>query len=185
MIPPLQSHFEDIERQRAALESSASALDGAQLGWTPDAATWSARQIIEHLVLSDETVGRTQEAGAVGTEARMFRILPRSWRRALVLGAFRRDVVLPLPSPAVGPRGDALLPALLARWEAVRGEMRLALDSLRGDEPRYSHPVLGPLTAGQMLALSQTHAAYHTRQLEELRRDPAFPHHSPTTKETL
>lgn len=126
-------------------------------------------------MLSDETVGRAKDAGEGESEARMFRALPRAFRRALVLGAFRRDAVLPLPSPAVEPRGDVPLPGLLARWEGIRTEMRLALDPLRGDEPRYSHPVLGPLTAGQMLELGRAHTAYHARQIEKLRRDPAFP----------
>lgn len=185
MLPDLQKRFDSIERQRAALGGSALALDAAQLNWSPDADTWSVRQIVEHLVLSDETVGRAKDAGVVESEARMFRILPRASRRVLVLSAFRRDTALPLPSPAVEPRGDVPLPGLLARWEGIRTEMRLALDPLRGDEPRYSHPVLGPLTAGQMLELGRAHTAYHARQIEKLRRDPAFPQHSPATKETL
>lgn len=49
------------------------------------------------------------------------------------------------------------------------------LDALSWDAAPYPHPVLGPLTAGQMLTLGQTHTAYHTRQMESLQRDPAFP----------
>lgn len=105
----------------------------------------------------------------------MFRVLPRALRRALVLSAFNRDAVLPLPSPAVEPRGDVPLSKLLRRWNRSRREMRRALDALPNDKPRYAHPVLGPLTAAQMLELAQTHTAYHTRQVEALQRDPAFP----------
>jgi len=175
MRPELQRRFEAIERQRTALAGDALALGTAQADWTPGGGAWSVRQIVQHLVLSDETVGRALPPGASASESPLFRALPRAWRRALVLGALRRDVALPLPSPAVEPVGDGSLSDWLARWEAARGEMRLALDALTGDEARYSHPVLGPLSGAQMLELSETHTAYHRRQAEALRRDPAFP----------
>lgn len=175
MQPEFLRRFETIERQRADLQSDVLALSETQVNWTPNAAVWSVGQIIEHLVLSDETVGRAQEAGAVETEATMFRVLPRSWRRALVLGALKRGRTLPLPSPDVEPQGNVPLPELLERWERAREEMRRVLEILLGDERRYSHPVLGPLTAGQMLELEETHTAYHTRQMEALRCNPAFP----------
>ena len=83
--------------------------------------------------------------------------------------------MLPLPSPDIEPRGDVPLPELLKRWEAARAEMRGVLETLQGDEPRYSHPVLGPLTAVQMLELGETHTAYHTRQMERFQREVTFP----------
>jgi len=175
MLPELQRRFEAIEHQRAALENNALALTADQVNWTPGVGVWSVGQIIHHLVLSDETLGRAQDPEAVKPEAPMFRVLPRAWRRALILMAFNRNVVLPLPSPAVEPRRDVALSKLLSRWARARREMRRILDTLPGDEPRYAHPVLGPLTAAQMLELGETHTAYHTRQIEALQRDPAFP----------
>ena len=175
MKPELQQRFDAIERQRNALQTVALTLNDKQLNWKPNADTWSVGQIVQHLVLGDETVGRAQEPGAVETEAAMFRVLPRAWRRALVLRALRRDTVLPLPSPDIEPSEDVPLPELLKRWEAARAEMRGVLETLQGDEPRYSHPVLGPLTAVQMLELGETHTAYHTRQSERLQREVTFP----------
>jgi hypothetical protein len=174
MLPELQRRFEAIESQRADLERDALALTEAQLNWTPGG-VWSVGQIVHHLVLSDETLGRAQDPEAMNAEALMFRVLPRAWRRALILGALKRGVALPLPSPAVEPRRDVSLSKLLSRWARARREMRRVLDALRENETRYSHPVLGPLTAAQMLKLAETHTAYHTRQIEALQRDPAFP----------
>jgi hypothetical protein len=53
--------------------------------------------------------------------------------------------------------------------------MRRVLDAIQGNERRYAHPVLGPLTAAQMLELGQTHVAYHARQIEALQRNMLFP----------
>jgi len=175
MPPELQRRFDAIEGQRADLQSLVLVLNAAQVNWTPSGGVWSGGQIVHHLVLSDETLGRAQDPEAVKAEAPMFRVLPRAWRRALILSALKRGVVLPLPSPAVEPRGDVPLSKLLSRWARARREMRRVLDTLAGDEPRYSHPVLGPLTAAQMLELGETHTAYHTRQIEALQRDPGFP----------
>ena len=174
MQPKLQQGFDAIERQRTNLQSTVLALSEPQLQWTPNPAdVWSIQQIVEHLVLGDETVGRGSETPQ--SEALLFRVLPRAWRRALVLRAFNRDKVLPLPSPAVDPTGKVPLPELLTRWETLRDEMRRTLEALQDDKPRYSHPVLGPLTAAQLLQLGETHTAYHLRQIETLRRNPSFP----------
>ncbi|MES2460685.1 MAG: DinB family protein [Armatimonadota bacterium] len=167
MAPELQRRFDAMEQQREFLRNRAFSLSDAQLVWKPSASDWSVQQITEHLVLSEETVGRPQE-GVVKSEAPMFRILPRRLRRALILGALRRGTVLPLPSPNIEPKGDVPLPELLIRWQAARSELNRFLSTLQGSETRYSHPVLGPLTVTQMLELAQTHTAYHTRQMEAL-----------------
>ncbi len=175
MQPELQRRFDAIERQRSELENRVTSLSDAALNWTPEPGVWSVRQIVHHLVLSDETLGRAQDAGAVANEALMFRVLPRSVRRAMILSALRHDKVLPLPSTAIEPRGDITITELGKRWEAIRAEMRRELGALSLDERRYSHPVLGPVTAVQMLELEETHTAYHTRQIEALQQNKAFP----------
>ncbi len=175
MQTELQRRFDEVERQRAALKTSALALSDTQLNWTPGPDTWSVRQIVQHLVLSDETVGRARDTHAIEPEARMFRVLPRALRRRLVLSAFQHNLVLPLPSPNVQPREDVPLPALLARWDKARDEMRRVLDTLRPSETRYAHPVLGPLTATQMLELEQAHTAYHMRQKDKVQSLAGFP----------
>ncbi len=167
----VQQSFEAIERQRCAIGESALALSDADLRWKPNADTWSIQQIVEHLVLSDETVGQAQNMGAVQNEALMFRILPRALRRALVLAAFQRGAVLPLPSPAVDPSGNVPLSELLERWDTARAEMRRALETMQQSDQRYSHPVLGPLTAGQMLKLEQVHTVYHWRQIQTMQQE--------------
>lgn len=175
MLPELERRFEAVEQQRSALRAVVLALSDAQWGWCPTPFVWSAGQIIEHLVLSDETLGRAHDAGKAPTEAAMFRVISRAWRRALVLRALDRDAALPLPSSGVEPGGGVPLTALLSRWDAARAGMRRTLDTLDSRERRFAHPVLGPLTAAQMLALSHAHTAYHTRQLEALRHHAAFP----------
>lgn len=170
MLPEIQKRFEAIERQRHAIGESALALSSVNLRWKPDVDTWCVQQIVEHLVLSDETIGRAQKVGAVETEVRALRVLPRAVRRALVLAAFQRNAALPLPSPAIEPFGNVPLPGLLKRWNRARAKLRRNLETMPPNDLHYSHPVLGPLTAGQMLELAQVHTAYHARRMAALRR---------------
>ncbi|BCM88978.1 hypothetical protein IAD21_00820 [Abditibacteriota bacterium] len=171
----IKGRFEDIERQRVAVQESALALSEAQRNWTPNPDLWSVGLIVEHLVLSDEHIGRAQDGASTQKEELMFRILPRSVRRALILGALKRDMVLPLPSSDIEPRSGVPLSELLWRWERARDETRRLLDEIQSRNLSYWHPVLGPLTVAQMLELAYVHTAYHTRQIEVLRRNTAFP----------
>ena len=164
MQAALLPQFEAIEQQRRTIKTQVCALSAAQLAKKTAPEAWSIQQIVEHLVLSDETMGQARQT--LETEARMFRVLPRALRRVLVLSAFRRNAVLPLPLPAVEPSGTLPLPELLKRWEKARAEMQSVLEAVERSEARWSHPVLGPLTALQMLTLSEAHTAYHMRQMD-------------------
>ena len=165
MQPEIQPRFAAIKAQRRTIEIRVCALSEAQLT-AKAAGAWSVVQIVEHLVLSDETVGQAQETPAA--EDPLLRVLPRAVRRALVLAAFKRDLALPLPSPGLEPSGKVPLPLLLERWEQSRMRMREALEAARLDKPGWSHPILGPLTALQVLTLAEVHTAYHARQMERL-----------------
>lgn len=144
-----------------------------QWKWSPDPARWSIGEIVEHLVLSEESVGRVQKG--FRKEEPMFHVIPRPLRRTLILGALRRDVTLPLPSPDMEPCGNAPRYELLSRWDLMRRNLRTILNAQRDGERAYWHPVLGPLTPLQMLVLGQVHTAYHARQIDSLQSTIGFP----------
>ena len=163
--PEIQPRFAAIESQRRTIEARICALSDVHLT-AKAAGAWSVMQIVEHLVLSDETVGQASETPAA--EDPMFRVLPRAVRRVLVLAAFKHNLALPLPSPGLEPLGKVPLPVLLERWEQSRIRLRGTLEAAQLDKPGWSHPVLGPLTALQVLTLAEVHTAYHARQMERL-----------------
>lgn len=165
MLPDLQSRFARYEEQRAVIEGRVCVCSDVQLRAAPGAAAWSALQIVEHLVLSDETIGRTQAA----TPPEAYRFLPRSLKRALILAALNRNIRLPLPSPDLEPRGEASLSELLQRWDTARRGLCASLEDVKSaQETPFAHPVSGLLTAMQLLDLGLAHAAYHGRQMEQL-----------------
>ena len=175
MQSELQRRYEAAETRRAELKHTTSALGDAQLNWSPDAETWSARQIVQHLVLGDETVGRACEPGAPKQGMGQYRLVPRAWMRALALGVLNHNIVVPLPLPELEPAEYVALPELFRRWDSARLETRRVLEGVAPGQTPYSHPVVGPLTAVQMLDLEEAHTKYHMRQMERLMRLPGFP----------
>jgi len=170
MQPEIKRRFALIEKQRAELRGVLLDLGEQVLNRRPGPRGWTVLQIVQHLVLSDDTLGQARDEVAAIVEPLPFRIIPRSIRRAMVLGALRRDISLPLPSKEVDPVDDVELPRLLTRWDGARERMSLVLDRTGETEERYAHPVLGPLSAIQMLELDHVHVAYHGRQIQALFR---------------
>ena len=168
MLPKLRSGFDAYERQRLDLVGALNTLNEMQLAWKQTPEDWSILQIVEHLVLSDELMGRASDRFIAKSKLLIFRVLPPFVRRFLVLSALKRNTVLPLPLAAMEPRGQSPLGELRIRWEAVRRVIHTDLDGMTRDTERWFHPALGPLTAAQLLDLGRTHAAYHIRQIEAI-----------------
>ncbi len=185
MEAELRTLFDQIEHQQCEINENLLMLSEAQLTWKPKASAWSIRQIVEHLMLCAEIFGHAEKGVPAKPEAMMFRIIPPRWRFAMALSALKHNVVLPFPSPVLEPQGNERLSDLLFRWGMAHSAMEHDLSMLYGDESRYSHPVLGSLSAAQMLELGCVHTAYHVRQMEALQRDPAFPTRSDTERPAL
>ncbi len=175
MNSELQKAFDATERQRAELKVAVSSLSEAQLNWRPDNSAWSILQIVDHLVRSSRSVQKAFETGAQEPELLIPRLLPQSLRRALILGALNRDLTLPVPSIELEPGSNASLPELYSNWEIVSNDIRNFIEPLNGDEKKYTHPAMGPITILQTFELGRVHTAYHTRQIERLRNRSGFP----------
>ncbi len=170
MSPFLLRQFHATQEQQREIVSSIEGLSAAQRAWKDRPDTWSPLQIAEHLILSYETVGSREWAQAQ-REASGKR--PRAYpvRLQLVLWAMQRNISLPLPSPAVEPLGSTPWPQLQERWQAASSQMRDSLElpgAARRSSRPFDHPIVGALSAREMLRLNQVHNAYHLRQLKAL-----------------
>lgn len=165
----LLCQFEKAEAQRARIQNAARALSEAQWRWSSGADEWSAAQIVEHLMLSDATIGKVVENPK--PPRALFRLIPARWRLRLVIQAFGRDIRLPLPSPDVEPKGSISASELCNCWEESQLELRSVLTNVTENtkqQASFFHPVIGPMTATQMMDLNIAHRAYHERQMQRL-----------------
>ncbi len=169
MKSEFQLQFEAIETQRREVCARIESLSEANRVWKRGAPDWSALQIAEHLILSDETVGSANWARRkVATLPKPPGAHPK--RLQLILWSMDRNIRLPLPSPELEPRGEIGWTELQTRWEISRVLLCEFLESPGFDAASrpFLHTVAGALTARQLLELSQIHTAYHARQLEQL-----------------
>lgn len=175
MNQKIEQHWAQFEAVKAEFVELTEGLGPERRHWAPDSATWSALQIVEHLVLAEESVGRP-DAGAVHRPVAFpFWLVPRPLLRRFILRALNNDVALPLPAPGLDPTGLVPFDQLLARWATVRDTAREAIETHSERARLYWHPVLGAIDALAMLELANCHHAYHLRQLKRLLQLPECP----------
>jgi uncharacterized damage-inducible protein DinB len=145
-----------IEMLRRTPATLMALLRGQPAGWTtgtegPD--TWSARDVVGHLLYGDEAnwIARARMILEAG-ESRPF-------------GAFNRTAMFE-------KYADFALDDLLAAFERERAASLATLDAMGITPEKLSltgtHPALGTVTLGQLLASWVVHDLNHTGQIVEV-----------------
>lgn len=174
----LQTIWKENAAARRALCDEVGGLSEAQLGFQPAPGKWSVGEILDHLCLAEQSIGRV-----------LSRILQQAAGRGLI-GAPGQTEPTPHPvdrgrfdAPAAAPESvlplaGQPLPRLLANLEESRE--RLLEVSGRADG-RVVGPVtirhfqLGELDFYQWLALEGAHESKHLAQIRRIKSHPDFP----------
>jgi hypothetical protein len=175
---PLEQIWEDIRRAREALLEEVRGLSDGQLAFRPSAEVWSIGEILDHLFLAEQSIGRV-----------LSKILQQAAGRALIgspgsmafpatqldLAAYNQAAVAP---ESVRPLPDRSLEPLLAALGESRD--RLLQVAKRADGQvvgslTLRHFQLGDLNFYQWLALEAAHETKHLQQIRRLKGQPDFP----------
>lgn len=167
--------WDRIEHQRRTLLAEVDELGPEQRVFRPAEGSWSALEVVEHLVKVE-----------VGIASRIKVREPRTWREA-VRGRLSLELIslyfllgrrFKVPAQAILPQGGATLTDLAARWEAAQQAMRRTLEGFGPADfarPMMRHPILGLLTPVETLTFILRHIAHHRRQIVRIRRSPGYP----------
>jgi hypothetical protein len=173
MLRQLERRIGRLERQRAALLRELHGMKPAQLAFHPAPASWSALDLVEHLVLAEEAVLRgipdRPPTRSLADSARAAMVLP------LLYLTFARGVRLRAPTRDVLPVGGSSLPQLEARWTRARANLRAVLELMGPEDlprPFFRHPVIGWLTTLEGLGFLERHVAHHLQQVKRIRTMP-------------
>jgi DinB superfamily len=164
-----------IETRRRELMAEADSLSAEQLTFRPAPNSWSALEVIEHLVKVEEAIAsriRPREARGLIETARTKAALGAMYVVFAVRGRAK------VPVQAILPLGGATLSDLASRWEAAQMALRERLEGFGpGDwsRPMMRHPMLGRLTPAEGLNFIHRHMGHHRRQIERIRRARGFP----------
>jgi hypothetical protein len=98
--------------------------------------------------------------------------------RSLLWGVLTFGVRVSIPAPQLSPKPDISLHDANAEWSDVRQrwqEFLLTFPRERLQEMAFRHPISGPTSYARALDFLRRHCAHHERQIERIRKHPAFP----------
>ena len=167
-----------MQETRQKLLSEVSGLSQAQLNYKPNAERWSVADIVEHIVIAEETVfglvnDRILKSPAVADVNMELRVKDQ----AILMAITNRKTKFQAPE-RVQPQGRWKTKAdLVSNFERVRGRSISYVQST-SDELRShfaENPLMGKIDAYQWLLFVTAHGERHTLQIMELKSDPHFP----------
>ncbi|UYZ64504.1 DinB family protein [Hymenobacter weizhouensis] len=176
----LHLRFEQLEHATTRLLAQATAL-GDKAYQAPAPGQWSAAQVVQHLLLSEQGIGKYLEKKLLQAEelqkagfttflkSRLLRVLLRLPGLRFKAPAFlEQQMTAELPP----------LPELRAEWEAVRRRLERTLNEFPGpllDRAIFKHPRSGMLTIYQTLDFMLDHVLHHQKQVERIARAVSRP----------
>lgn len=174
----LQEIWKENVATRQALFDEVRGLSERQLAFQPAAGKWSIGEILDHLCLAEQSIGRVvsrilQQAagrGLIGEPGSME--FPPNWldREMFSRPAAAPESVLPLPGQP--------LPRLLSNLEESRERLLEVCSRADGrvvGDVTIRHFQLGELHFYQWLALEGAHESKHLAQIRQIKSHPEFP----------
>ena len=175
MQPSIARQYEALELGKSRMLDDLAGWSAEALPFRPAEASWSALDIVQHLMKSEDRILAAMEL-ADSSDAKFSN---RDRVRGLMLTLLFQTpfrVKVPASAKQVLPGGDEDFPALTERWAAVRIRMACFLGGLHQPDlvrPVFRHPVAGWMTVPRTLAFLSAHIVHHGYQLHRLRRSIA------------
>ena len=177
MFPDLLQKVAEAREQTVAC---AEGLSHEQANFKPDPDTWSISETIEHLVYAEDG-----GVGGMWDALIEYNLGHPSWEGELIHQGSRIEEVVDktwqtkekVPESAAPQWGGAIgywIAALKARQQVLEafGE---AVGETDLESIIHPHPISGPLDIRQRLEFLRFHMERHQKQIEELKKHPAFP----------
>lgn len=183
MLPEVRELVIGVASARARMLRELEPLSSEQVRFQPAPETWSATQVLEHLVWAEHSglnkmmvaleAWRAGEPVWVGENPNQGQsietIVKRTWQP--------KEKAPPVAEPRMG----GPMPYWLAFFRSCQPVLEDVAEGVRPgelDEVIYPHFLSGPLTLRQRFEFLRFHMEHHLPQVEKLRMDPAFPSES-------
>ncbi len=163
------AQLEAVERMRDQMLAELEARSPAVRSARPASGGWSALEVIEHLVLSEESVtaGIDDLAGRPPKRAS----LRSRIGYAMVLGVLALPMPVKVPTADMEPKGTRSLEELRKAWEESHRTLRRHIQAVHEGKvsgPVFSHPVSGALTTEQAIRMLSVHVKRHRKQFRRI-----------------
>ncbi len=174
MNDAIETLLQQIEARRSALVREIALLSPELQQWREQPTSWSALDILEHLVLAEQYV--LGDLSTAAERAGESPTVPERVKSVIVWVVLRFGIRARVPARAMKPVGGATFDELRQRWDAKHEQLRAFASSLNGSalERRiFRHPIAGPMHTEQALRLMYAHMGTHQRQLTRLKESLA------------
>lgn len=158
----VKSLFDDIEIRRQHFLQTLERLPEARRKESPSPNVWTPSQLIEHLVLAEET--QLAELRASKPLVATARRWSNGFLVRMVVFTLKNRIRVPVPAN-MKPSGKVSWDDLKARWERVRSEFIAEIENVDAESLRAKHHVLGWITPIEMLMITNAHLQYHVLRM--------------------
>ncbi|HWZ43694.1 MAG TPA: DinB family protein [Candidatus Saccharimonadales bacterium] len=161
-----------LRRTLEEIESATRGMTDEQMRWHP-ASKWSAVELVEHLSLAYARSAAGMRKAMTEPQAKLRRATAKERVGKLLLFNLRYIPPGRKAPEAIHPKGLSAGDAMMAARRGLE-----LLDHTIGDcekqlgagTPVFTHPILGPLTAGQWREFHLLHTLHHMRQVRKWRK---------------
>jgi hypothetical protein len=164
-----------LTQSREGVVAAVKGLSEAQLKFKPAADRWSVAEVVEHLALIEEIVNQGVLGKLSGAPAPTAGWDAKKVDAMVLAKVPDRSTKFQAPEPAV-PTGRWTPAETLEHFLAGRAQTAAFLKSapdLRGHV--VSHPVFGAMDGYEWILAVAAHTDRHTKQILEVKADPAYP----------
>lgn len=172
----IEEIFGALDATRARLTASVEGLSDEQERFRPAPDRWSVAEIMEHLAMAesgsvrlfDKLLGKAEAGGRTRAAGDPFAPVSIAREAAPHRG---RKLQAPDPLRPTGrvPLADSLA-SLADSLERIRA-LRPRIERADCAEPRFPHPIFGPLNLYQWLLSTAAHEERHLAQIEALKEE--------------
>lgn len=160
-----------LERTQDAMLERVQPLDAAAFEASPGEGKWSVREVLVHLLLTEEQLAGAAIKTAAEAPDPDWKAKTEGKTEAMWKQGTDRSKKLDAPS-ALAPtqHGDASKAELVKMYRAARAASIAQAKALGGDvKARLTdHPRFGPLDARHWLTFAAAHTERHTQQMDEI-----------------
>lgn len=170
----MDSLLRQIQERRSTIVAEIGALSPSDQRWREQEASWSALDILEHLVLAESVV--LGDLSTALERTHQSPTLPERVKSAIVWMVLRFGIRARVPARAMKPTGQGAFDELRERWDAKHEQLRAFASRLEGAAVQrrvFRHPIAGPMHTEQALRLMYAHMGTHQRQLARLKQSLA------------
>lgn len=167
----IRPQFETLQQQKETVLAGLADWPGEQLQFRPAAASWSALDILDHLVKVEKAWLDAAERSLPNGHS----VTSQDWLRGwLVWCVLRSPLRLKVPASAVQVWPEESVPyeVISSQWQGTRNQMAERLSGLSAAQlgrGLFQHPVSGWMTPLQSIRFLSAHLQHHSYQFKRLK----------------